>query len=113
MRFGRTGLWCWGAVFALLGFSARASAQTTFTGGGAISVTQSGIGGASETGSPTLNVSGLSGTVATVAVELLGVTFDTNGNNGNNFGLAGRDIRAASAEFRPQTGGFGRHGQWL
>src|SRR5579863_941112 len=87
MRFPRFGLWCLGAVFALLASAGCVSAQT-FSGGG-ISVTQGGIGASTATGSATTSVTGVSGTVATVKVVLQGVTFDTNGNDGNNFGLAG------------------------
>jgi hypothetical protein len=74
MRLGRTGLCCLGAVFALLASTGGASAQTF--SGGSISASNGG------TVSSTISVSGVSGTVATIKVELQGVTFDTTVDNG-------------------------------
>ena len=69
-------------ALALVGLLAGAGApamlaQTTFSGGGSISVIVT--GSASVTGSSTLPVSGVSGTVQTISVTLKGLT--SNGNN--------------------------------
>ncbi len=86
MRFGRFGLWCLGAVVALLASPGFVSAATTFLGGAIAVTTQGGEGSATETGSSTATASGATGTVATATVEIQGVS--SNGT-GNNFSLAG------------------------
>ena len=127
MRIGRLALWLC-TVLALMALTGLVSAQMTFTGGGAITV------GATQTtgSSSTLTVSGVTGPVATVVVQLPGVTTDETlapgpnafrrtpaahqGLDGTGFGCRGFGRRNSGAgvadpepEFRLAGRGISRH----